>query len=269
MNLALPTSRQRFGRFHGPGARLRLSGLGACTPMGFSYSNTPNGACQDSTGSIVDCKAASCASPAGAGTGPEWTTNAPSASTNPVYSNIPIGGFVGTFQVETLDSFLAGVLASKESPFIANAIAQGADTVAAESADFLAQAQAYCAINGALPDCGQMAQLVAKYQALYQSWASGQRASTYQSGDTGSLASPTNALSNSAPVYTPPPVTKQTNVLNPPGANSNPTQGQTNVTGNQTPATDTGLSWLKSNWVLVAAGIAALIFLPQMMKGGR
>ena len=268
MNLALPTSRQRFGRFHGQGPR--LSGLGVCTPMGFSYSNTPNGACTDGTGSVVDCKAPSCG---GAGTGAGaggWSSNAPPASTNPTYGDIPIGGFTGTFQVETLDSYLAGRLAAKESPFIANAIAQGADSVAAEMADFLPTAQSYCAINGALPDCGQMAQLVAKYQALYQQWASGQRASSYQSGDTGTLTSPTNTLSNSAPVFTPPPVTQPTNALNPPGASGNPTAGQQNVTGNQTPVAPVDItSWLESNWVLVAAGIAALVFLPQMMKGGR
>jgi hypothetical protein len=265
MNLALPTSRQRFGRFHGQGPR--LSGLGVCTPMGFSYSNTPNGACTDGTGSVVDCKAPSCA---GAGTGAGgWSSNAPPASTNPAYGDIPIGGFTGTFQVETLDSFLAGLLAAKESPFIANAIARGADSVAAELADFLPTAQSYCAINGALPDCGQMAQLVAKYQALYQAWASGQRASSYQGGDTGTLTSPTNALSNSAPVYTPPPVTKPTNVLNPPAGGGNPTAGQQNVTGNQVPGASTAQSWLEANWFLIAAGVAALVILPQMMKGGR
>ena len=154
MNLNLPTTRGRFGRF---GPMINLQGLGACSPTGAKYSDTPNGACLDSnTGNIVDCQAAVCSatSVVTPGSGPgEWSSNAPSQSTNPTYENIPIGGFTGEFQVETLDSFLAGLLASKESPFTANTIAQGADTCAAELADFQGQAQDYCAINGAVSDC--------------------------------------------------------------------------------------------------------------------
>ena len=245
MQLNLPTTRGRFGRF---GPVISLRGLGACSPTGASYSNTPNGACLDSnTGNIVDCKAATCAV-ATPGAGSEWSTNAPPASTSPQYQNIPIGGFTGDFQVETLDSFLAGVLAAKESTFDANVIAKGADSCAAELADFQAQAQDYCAINGAVSDCGQMATLVAKYQALYQSWCNGQSAGTYQSADTGNLNAPTNALTKSAPVYTPPPQTQQANVLNPPQQSTNPTGGQQNVTGNQTPASTASTTDITS-WI--------------------
>lgn len=157
---------------------------------------------------------------------------------------------------------------------MANVLARGADTAANQAADFQAQADSYCAINGALPDCGQKAQLVAKYRALYLAWAGGQKASTYQSGDSGSLANPTNTLSNTAPIYTPPPTTSPSNVLNPPSGTTNPVGGNQNITGqqqsqqhqqSQQSTTDDALSWLKDNWLLVAAGIGAVVLLPSLM----
>lgn len=261
MNLNLPTSRGRFGRFGGYSS---LNGLGECQSLPGSQF------CRDNnTGSLVDCTSTVCktggGASAGGGLSNEWSSNVPSSS--PVYSNIPIGGFTGDFTVMTLDSFLAQVLASKESPFMANVIARGADTVANQAADFQAQADSYCAINGALPDCGQKSSLVAKYRALYMAWANGQKASTYQSQDSGTIASPINTLSNSAPVYNPVVPAPPTNVLSPPQT-GNPTSGQQNVTSppNQQ-STDTldVTQWLKDNWVLVAAGVAAVVFLPSMM----
>jgi hypothetical protein len=255
MNLNLPTARGRFNRFD--------SGMGATSDLPY-YCSQPQ--CQIPGINCGGCPVTPGTTPGTVSPGGGWTTNAP--STSPIYANIPIGGFTGEFQVETLDSYLAGRLAAKESPFIANAIARGADSIEAEAADFLPTAQSYCAINGALPDCGQMAQLVAKYQALYRAWGAGQQAGTYQGGDTGTLAQPVNVLSGSAPTYTPPPVIKQTNVLNPPGT-GNPAAGQTNVSGAQSttppPATDGLTAWLTANWILVAAGIGALVLLPSMM----
>ncbi len=253
MNLNLPTTRGRFSRF----------GMGAAVPY---YCSQPQcqvpgtncGGCPVNPGSV-----------ASSGSDPgSWSSNVPTG--NPVYADIPIGGFTGDFQVMTLDSFLSTVLAAKESPFIANAIARGADTVANQLSDFQAQADSYCSINSALPDCGQKSALVAKYRALYTSWASGQKASTYQSGDTGSLSNPINVLSNSAPTYTPPPNTNPTNVLSTP-ATGNPTSGQNNVTGPQstTPGSSSTdiAAWLQANWIYLAAGVAAVVILPSLMKG--
>jgi len=262
MNLNLPTSRGRFGRF---GGYSPLSGIGACNPMvGSKFCLDTN------TGNVVDCGSKVCTDSSGGGsTSPGWSTNA--NPSNPVYQDIALPGFTGTFHVQTLDSFLNTVLQAKESPFIANAIARGADTVDNQANDFFAQAQMYCDINGALPDCNQQAQLVSKYQALYRQWAAGQSARTYQSGDTGTLANPYNALDKSAPTYQYVAPAQPTNVLNPPGT-GNPVQGQTNVTGNQTSAitgsTDI-LTWLKDNWVLVTAlGVGGLVLFTTMGKKG-
>lgn len=258
MNLNLNTRRERFGRFSGMGD----------TPLPY-YCSQPQ--CQIPGQNCGGCPVTPGTAPGSTSSNPgSWSGNA--SSSNPTYANIPVGGFTGDFQVMTLDPFLNTVLQAKESPFMANVLARGADTVANQSSDFLAQAQSYCAINGALPDCGQMGALVAKYQALFQSWASGQKASTYQSGDSGSLTNPVNVLTNTAPTYTPPPQTKPTNVLAPPQT-GNPTSGNQNVTGDQTQtqtqAPNDITAWLEANWVLVAAGVGALILLPSLMKGGR
>lgn len=264
MNLNLPTSRGRFGRFGGYSS---LGSLGDCQSL-------PGSAfCRDNnTGSIVDCNSTPCKTGGGGNLSSDvgsWSSNVP--VTNPQYSNIPIGGFTGDFQVMTLDSFLSQVLASKESPFMANVIARGADTAANQAADFQAQADSYCAINGALPDCGQKSSLVAKYRNLYMQWASGQKASTYQSQDSGTIANPINTLTNTAPVYTPVVQAPSTNVLSPPQT-GNPTGDKKNVTGDQSTnnqstdnSTDGITAWIKQNWVLIAAGVAAVVFLPSMM----
>lgn len=258
MNLSLPTSRGRFGRF----GYSHSYGMGDALPY---YCSQPQ--CQVPGQNCGGCPITPGQSPVSTGPTGQWSGNA--STSDPTYANIPIGGFVGDFQVQTLDSFLNTVLQAKESPFMANVLAKGADTVANQSADFLAQAQSYCAINGALPDCGQLGSLVAKYQALFQSWAKGQQASTYQSGDTGTLFAPTNTLTNTAPQYTPPPQVKPTNVLAPPSTPANPISGQQNVTAPADQSQNSAVSWLESNWVLVAAGVAAVVFLPQLMKGGR
>lgn len=254
MNLNLPTSRGRFTRF----------GMGDAVPY---YCSQPQ--CQVPGTNCGGCPVNPGTAPGSSSSPSGWSSNVPTGQ--PVYANIPVGGFTGDFQVMTLDSFLSTVLAAKESPFIANSIARGADTVANQANDFQAQADSYCSINGALPDCGQKAQLVAKYKALFLAWAGGQSASIYQAGDTGTLSNPINALTNSAPTYTPPPNTNPTNVLSPP-ATGNPTAGSKNVTGqtDQTQSTDSTsdiTAWLQANWILVAAGVAAVVVLPSLMKG--
>lgn len=174
---------------HAPRLSLRglrgLRSLGSCTPLNVKYANTPNGACRDnSTGSVVDCGVTACqtaASPAQAG---------PTPAPAPVFQNIPIPGFTGDFSVPTLDSALEQSLQAKESTFIANAIAKGSDSVAAEASDFQAQAQEHCSIYPSSDGCSNMAALVAQYVATYTAWAKSQSAQAYQGGDTGNLAAP-------------------------------------------------------------------------------
>jgi hypothetical protein len=101
-----------------------------------------------------------------------------------------------------------------------------------------------------------------------------------------------NAVYNSAPVKTtvnPAPATNNalSNSAAQTGASGKPTQDQinnaNNVTGNASngqgggaaPASDMTIggvdvtSWIEQNWVLLAAGAAALLILPGLMKGGR
>lgn len=114
----------------------------------------------------------------------------PSPAPAPVFQNIPIPGFTGDFSVPTLDSALEQSLQAKESTFIANAIARGSDSVAAEAADFQDQAQEHCSLYPSSDGCSNMAALVAQYVAAYTNWGKGQSAQVYQGGDTGSLAAP-------------------------------------------------------------------------------
>lgn len=80
---------------------------------------------------------------------------------------------------------------------------------------------------------------------------------------------PSNTLDNVAPTpvtVTPAP---STNVLTPPTQTVPPSQlSNGTATGTATNAMPGLTSWLESNWVLLAAGLAALAILPGMM-GGR
>lgn len=92
-------------------------------------------------------------------------------------------------------------------------------------------------------------------------------------------SSPTNPL-NAPPVNRTLTPAAQTNVLAPPAGSSNLTPGSVESTRNQSAGQDMGnngggggasdiTQWLKDNWILVAAGVGALILLPQLMKGGK
>ena len=181
-------------------------GLGACMPLGYSYSNTPNGACEDGTGSVVDCRAASCSVAAPVQNAPAG----PNFQPNTQEENISIPGFTGTFAVPTLDADLSQFLFSNESPFIANMIAKGGQADGA--ADFLSEAQSHCADYPSSAGCNNWQALANQYAAQYAAWLKGQSASVYQSGDTGSLYGPTIPVAAvpvipSAPLATPSPVT--------------------------------------------------------------
>lgn len=250
--------------------KVPLAGLGSCNPLGVSYSNTPNGACRDnSTGNIVDCKATACSTatavpgssnPAGPNLTPVWNTE-----------QIQVGGIVGAVTARTLDSYLQDRLAAKMSPFIANAIAKGADSVDAED-DFAALASDYCNIYGSLSDCYQQSQLAAKYSALWRQWAGGQSAGTYQSGATGTLTNP-NALTSSVPsggVVNPAPTQ---NVLTSPSGQSQVNPGSTQLVntippaGASLPDLSGVTSWIEDNWVILAATAGGIFLMTTMGKG--
>lgn len=80
----------------------------------------------------------------------------------------------------------------------------------------------------------------------------------------------TNALSNSAAQTTTGSGVTPTAVANTSNVSGNSSNGQGGA-----PAPDVTVggvditSWLESNWILVAAGAAALLILPGLMKGGR
>ncbi len=86
------------------------------------------------------------------------------------------------------------------------------------------------------------------------------------------LSPPPNTLDNVAPVTYGGPVTNPTSVLNPPVQNwfpLNPTQIQNGTTGGSNIDLSGAESWLQTNWVLVAAGIAAVVVLPSLLGGKR
>jgi hypothetical protein len=270
-----------------------LMGLGECTPMGYSYSNTPNGACKDATGSIVDCKAASCAVAAPSSGGGGGAPAGPNFNPDTTLENIPIGGFTGDFAVPTLDADLSQSVFSKESPFIANAIARGADSVSAEDADILAQAQSHCGLYPNSTGCNNLAALVAQYQAQYMAWAKGQSASSYQGTDTGPLTAPLTAgpsgptpvvyaVTNRDPAPTPSAgsggSTSTTSTSSGSGgaAGSNAGNGGGSSSQQQTNATPFDWSFLTNqaitgipNWVLGLGVLGALYLIPMFLKRGR
>lgn len=274
-----------------------LMGLGACTPMGYSYSNTPNGACEDSTGSVVDCKAPSCAVAApssggggGGGAGPNFVPNT-------TLENIPIGGFTGDFAVPTLDADLSQKVFSEESPFVANMIAKGADSVSAEIANLMAEAQSHCGLYPNSSGCNNLAALVAQYQAQYAAWAKGQSASTYQNADTGPLTSPLTAgpagptppvygvVTNRDPLIAPTPPSGSGGSTTPASTSSGNSgnagnAGNSGSSGSQqqqtNPATPFDWSFLTNqaitgvpNWVLGLGVLGALYLIPMFLKRGR
>jgi hypothetical protein len=122
-----------------------------------------------------------------------------------VIESIPVGGFTGTIAVPTLASSLGDMLAAKESPFNANLLAKGAVTPAGDASDFAALAQEHCTEYAASQGCDNPAGVAAQFVAQYLAWLKSQPASAYQSGDRGSLFSPT-AAPVSSPVTTPNPV---------------------------------------------------------------
>ena len=80
-----------------------------------------------------------------------------------------------------------------------------------------------------------------------------------------------NVLNNVAPPPIVPPVTNPTNVLNPPTPNTLPiTQTQiANGSGLTLPDLSGATTWLETNWVVIAAGVAALVILPGLLGGKR
>ena len=180
-----------------------LRGLGDCTSLGTSYSNTPNGACRDNaSGSVVDCKATVCASASGGG-----AAVGPSFVPSPVIENIPVGGFTGTLAVPSLASALGDMLAAKESPFNANLIAKGAVNVNTDAQDFAALATQHCTEYAASSGCDNPAAVAQQFVNQYLAWAKSQPASAYQASDSGSLFSPTTqpvqAVVNNGPTLAP------------------------------------------------------------------
>jgi hypothetical protein len=255
-----------------------LMGLGSCSPMGVKYSNTPNGACLNSNdGSVVDCLAAACSAIAAPAGGP---SAGPNFTPDTTIQDIVVGGFTGDIAVPTLDAALSEAVAAKESPFIANTIAKGADSVAAEDTDIATQAQAHCTEYPASEGCGaDMAGLIAQYQAQYLAWAQTQNAGTYQAADTGTLTSPLTASpgggSAAAPVYVAPtPGSPSAGATGGSGSSSTSTSSSSS---SGTPAA-TPFSWAFltneaiagiPNWVLGVGVIGALIAFSMFSGRGK
>jgi hypothetical protein len=116
------------------------------------------------------------------------------------------------------------------------------------------------------------------------------KASPQTTGNLPQNTAVANVLAASAPVVVPVTQAPQSNALSNSAAQTNnsggPSQSQisnaSNVTGNSSngqggaaPASDVTVggvditAWIEQNWVLLAAGAAALFILPGLMKGGR
>ena len=271
-----------------------LMGLGSCTPMGTKYSDTPNGACIDSgSGSVVDCLAAVCGASAAPAPGASPSAG-PNFTPDTTLENIPIGGFTGTFAVPTLAADLSQVVFTDESPFVGNLIAKGADSVSAEEANILAEAQQHCGLYPNSTGCDQLATLVAQAQAQYAAWAATQKAGTYQAADTGPLGSPlapsspgaspspvvyTGPAAIAAPTYPGPALSPNTASGSPAGAgtSSGTNSGTTGNTGN-TNQTAAPFNWSFltnatflgiPNWILGLGVVGGLIALSMLTRRGR
>lgn len=88
------------------------------------------------------------------------------------------------------------------------------------------------------------------------------------------LPTPPNTLNNVAPPPGSVSVTNPTNVLNPPVQNYYPVTQQQIANGSGTsilglPDLSGATTWLESNWMLIAGGLAALVILPSVLGGKR
>ncbi len=118
---------------------------------------------------------------------------------------------------------------------------------------------------------------VANPPSTYSNYTPPQPVQPYNAGSVpGSSVLPTppsnpNVLNNVAPPPITPPVTNPTSVLNPPPVVQTPiTQTQiANGSGIALPNLSGVTSFVETNWVLIAAGVAALVILPGLLGGRR
>lgn len=89
------------------------------------------------------------------------------------------------------------------------------------------------------------------------------------------LPPPPNVLTNVAPTPITTPVTNPTNALNPPVQNWFPVNPQAIANGTTggsvlgLPDLSSATTWLQSNWMILAAGVAAVVILPSLLGGKR
>jgi len=168
-------------------------------------------------------------------------------------------GGMSSYEVETTESYLQSNLVGQMQTHQQYAGWTQAQWIAAITADAVQRCAAYPAsCQGTTP------------QALGQKY--GTLAYQIMQMIGGNTAPPPsgNVLDNVAPtppvIYSPPP----TQSLTPPVPLPPITPGQV-VNGTPVPTNSMpGLtSWLETNWVMVAVGVAALAFLPSMLGGRR
>jgi hypothetical protein len=156
--------------------RRGIAGLGSCSPLGYKYSNTPNGACLDSnTGSVVDCGASSCgAAAAPSGSGGASSVPVTTWINTPDIQPIDVGGFTGTINVPTLASALGDMLTAKETISEVNLLRAGVETPSSGLQDFAALAADHCGEYPTSQGCSNPQSVVTDFQSRWQAWLSQQ-----------------------------------------------------------------------------------------------